>query len=435
LVFSEAQAAGGWTRISMTALMSSAYASMHGGAQVALATPERRTLAECLLAGGYWTGGFTANPVCGVVAGFHRGFGVFRDVSRKAPLPSEAPPDWKNEWPRLLEMGIPPRDTQTYIDAHEMTNIGLRWLENRPGHEPYFLWLHYLDPHWPCQMTPRPSTDDQLSEAWLDVDIFRNKVLPSRGTFDPGEAAKWRWVNRYDQSLTATDLEVGRLLTGLRARSDWNRTIVAVTGDHGEELFERGTWHHSWNQLHREGVHVPLIIRVPDLASRSVCEPVGLLDLAPTLLDFAEIEAPASMVGKSLRPLMDGQSPGSRPVFSEMMGHWGGAAYRLAIRDGQWKYIYDFEAPHSSKLFRVSDDPTETVNLRDSGGELFRRFERMRLAHVTLGLTSLLERKRHGIDGNFTDERPAGSTEASQNFIAGGSDGILREQMEALGYL
>ena len=149
-VFAGAQTAGGWTRIAMTALMSSAYASMHGGNDTGLATPARRTLAECLLENGYWTGGYTANPICGSAGGFHRGFGGFCDASRRPPLPPGAPPNWRTEWRRLLEMGVPPRDTRSYVDAHTLTDIGLRFLELHGSGEPWFLWLHYLDPHWPC---------------------------------------------------------------------------------------------------------------------------------------------------------------------------------------------------------------------------------------------------------------------------------------------
>jgi arylsulfatase A-like enzyme len=414
--FSEAQASGGWTLVSMTALMSSAYASMHGGSEIAMATPARRALAECFFEKGYWTGGFTANPVCGSWSGFHRGFGHYRDTSRRPPLPPEAPVDWKNEWPRLLEMGIPPRDTQTYVDARELTDRGLRWLAKRRGEEPWFLWLHYLDPHWPCQMADQPSTPRELLDAWQDVDVFRNRVIPSGGTFDPGEAARFRWAKRYRECLTTTDREIGRLIGELRMQADWDRTVIAVTGDHGEELFERGTWHHSWNQLHHEGTHVPLILRVPGLSPQRVSDPVGLIDLAPTLLDFAEIKPPSTMMGSSLRSMMEGQPHMPRPVFTEMMGHAGSAAYRLAIRDGDWKYIYDFEDPHNSKLFRISEDPDERVNVRDRCAGVFRRFEQMRLAHITLGLTSLMQRL-HPSD----TESPA--------------DGILREQLEALGYL
>jgi len=430
-VFTEAQTCGGWTRISMTSLMSSAYASMYGGPNLALGTPARRTLAECLLENGYWTAGYTANPVCGTIGGFHRGFARYGEPNRKLPLPSGAPTDWKAEWPRLLEMGIPPRDTRSTVDAEALTDLGIRFFQAQPPGDPWFLWLHYLDPHWPCQMAIRPSTPEALRHAWEDVVTYREKVIPSRGTFDPGGQARARWIRRYRECIDSTDQEIGRLLDELRKRTDWDRTIVAITADHGEELFERGTWHHSWNQLHREGVHVPLILRVPGIAPRSVDVPVGLIDIAPTFLDYAGIAAPAPMIGRSLRPIIDGERVEARPVFSEMMGHDDSSSYRLAIRDGEWKYIYDFEHPRDSKLFRISDDPGETVNLRTSNPGLFRGFEQMRLAHVTLGLVGLMERANESRDTRL----PAAAADASGDDFGIHTNEIVREQMEALGYL
>lgn len=430
-VFAEAQTCGGWTRIAMTAIMSSAYASMHGGPEVALGTPARRTLAECLLESGYWTGGFTGNPVCGTVGGFHRGFARYGEPNRKLPLPSGAPTDWKLEWPRLLEMGIPPRDTRSTVDAQTLTGIGLRFLQAQSSSEPWFLWLHYLDPHWPCQMEKRPSTPEELREAWDDVIVHREKVIPSRGTFDPGEQARARWIRRYRDSLSGTDREIGRLLDELRKRPDWDRTVVAITADHGEELFERGTWHHSWNQLHREGVHVPLIMRVPGNPARSVDVPVGLMDLAPTFLDYAGIAAPGTMIGRSIRPVIEGKPWQPQPVFTEMMGHDDSSSYRLAIRDGEWKYIYDFDYPRESKLFNICDDPGETVNMREMNPAVFRRFEQIRLAHVTLGLVGLMERSRERAKTGAHRVAAGAGADASEL----GSNEILREQMEALGYL
>jgi arylsulfatase len=434
-VFREAYAAGGWTMISMAALMSSAYASMHGGCPIGLRAPARRTLAECLLENGYWTAGFTANPVCGHLWGFHRGFAFFRDLQKqKTPLPPGAPKDIQKECERFAEMGIPLRDTQITADAKDLTDKALRWLETRSGDEPFFLWLHYMDPHWPCQMTGKPPSPQDLQLAWRDYEVFHNQVVPSRGTFDPGHEMRGRWALRYRECVTAADHEVGRLLEVLRGRPDWGRTIVAATADHGEEFYERGTWHHSWNQLHKEGIHVPLLIRVPGHSPLLIGAPVGLLDLAPTLLDFAGIDIPLAMIGRTLRPLAEEPSTATRPVFTEMMGHVGSAAYRLAIRDGDWKYIFDFEQPHASKLFRIPDDPQEDVNLRDSCPDILRRFEEMRLVHTTRGLVSLMQRQSEG--GRGGQNAHHASPMDSLLFNAGLSgENVMREQLEALGYI
>jgi arylsulfatase A-like enzyme len=281
-------------------------------------------------------------------------------------------------------------------------------------------------------MPQKTLTPVELSDAWHDVNLFRQSVIPSRGTFDPGSETRLRWAQRYCESLTFTDLEIGRLLEEARARTDWDRTIVTVTGDHGEELYERGTWHHSWNQLHREGIRVPLIIRVPgENHLGSIDYPVSQLDVAPTLLDFAGIEAPRSMLGSSLRPAMEGQQPATRPVFTEMMGHADSAIYRLAIRDGEWKYIFDAESPRSSKLFRVTDDPDERINLLDRHPSVLKHFEQLRLTHMALCLIRPAEQRM-----TAATEAAGRPGETKQRPIPDETgDEIMREQLEALGYL
>jgi arylsulfatase A-like enzyme len=237
-------------------------------------------------------------------------------------------------------------------------------------------------------------------------------------------AVRARYLARYRAALTNTDAEIGRLMERLQSRPDWNRTILAITGDHGEEFYERGTWHHSWNQLHREGVHVPLIIRIPGVGRQEIATPVGHLDVAPTILDFVDIPKPQAMRGMSLRPLIEGSDTSARTIVTEMFGHRGSCAYRLALRDEDWKYIYDLENPHDSKLYNLSCDPGELNNLRDTEPEMFRRFERMRLAHVVLGLTKFM-----------TPSGPNAGHRTDGVKIKPGESDLLQEQLAALGYL
>ena len=418
-VFSAAYTTGGWTLAAMTAMMSSAYPSMFGGLEPALATPERQVLAECLMRSGYWTAGFSTNPCCGSTHGFHRGFGTFRDERRTPmPVPGEQPGE-KRDFYRMAEIGMQPRDVDTMCDAAHLTDLGLQWIEKRRPEQPFFLWLHYWDPHWPCFSRERPMDRQQLQDAWHDRHVFVSEVIPRHGRYDPGEEMSSRWIGRYREAVSAADREIGRLLDTLRLRPDWDRTVVAVTGDHGEEFYEHGTWHHAWNQLHKEGVHVPFIMRVPGAPPRTLDQPVSHLDIAPTLLDYAQARqdaAAGAMMGTSLRPLIEGGGLPHRPIYTESLSQPDGSSYRLAILDGEWKYIYDFDDPHDSQLFRLPDDPGERHNLRDSEPAIFRRFEMMRLEQVSRGLTGLMQRGSLGQKDFEMDE-------------------MMREQMVALGYI
>jgi arylsulfatase A-like enzyme len=421
LVFSNTFTAGGWTLPAMTALMTSAYASMFGGCGVSLASPGRQVLAECLLHAGYWTAGLTASPICGFASGFHRGFGKFQD-ERRVPPPVPGLPPESDDWQKMVATGIAPHDLDTYFDAAHMTDAGLKWIADRKDDQPYFLWIHYMDPHWPCYDPERPAGHRELSEAWHDRHVYRTEVIPRRGEYDPGAEMSARWIERYRRAVAETDRQIGRLLDGVKARPDWDRTIVAVTGDHGEEFLEHGKWHHVWNSLYREGIQVPFILRVPGAVPAKVSQPVSHIDIAPTLLDYAGVSQFSylpPMLGVSLRSLIegvqDGHSP-SRPVLCEILNHPGGASYILAIMDQNWKYIYDFDHPRQSKLFYLPDDPCEKVNLRETRPEVFRRFEISRFEHISRGLIQIMKRRRLG-----EPDQPM--------------DATMKEQMIALGYM
>lgn len=418
-VFTSAQAAAGWTLPSMTALMSSAHASMFGGPLTALATPERQVLAERLLGEGYWTAGFTANSMCGSLHGFHRGFGTFREMTRELSPEQQRLASERRNWHDLAKQGVTPRSLDRFCEGREVTDAGLKWLDTLRAEAPWFLWLHYMDPHWPCLTIDVPLDQDQLFHAWHDRYLYRKKVIPSHGQHDPGDQARSRWAARYEEALRSADVEIGRLIDGLRTRNDWGRTVVAVMGDHGEEFYEHGRWHHSWNQLYREGVNVPLIIRTPDAQPALVNQQVSNIDLAPTLLDYARAPQQPNvrpMMGRSLRPLIEGLDLPAQSVYSEMLAHPNSGAYLLAITDDEWKYVHDMENPERSRLTNLITDPEEKNNQREREPKIFRRFETMRFTHVAQGLVQIMKRQ-HTSENKFE------------------MDPLVREQMIALGYM
>jgi choline-sulfatase len=161
----------------------------------------------------------------------------------------------------------------------------------------------------------------------------------------------------YDAQIKAVD----KLLSALRNEPWWDRSLVILTSDHGEGLGEHGESDHGYF-LYQSTLHVPLTIHWPQGAagmparmSAQVDQPVGLIDVAPTILDFLKLPVPPQFRGKSF---LD-QSP--RPVISESVyarDSFGWAALR-SIRVGNWKYI---DAP-KPELYDLAKDPKELTNL------------------------------------------------------------------------
>lgn len=400
--FSDAYSCGGWTKIAMTALFSSTYASMFGFAQGKL-SDDRPLLAEQLKEAGYTTAGFTTNPVCGGAQGFNRGFDYFHDLK-----PNGAVSKWslagllrrsrlKNKplAHRVLAlMGLDSRPPYHSKTADQLVDAGLDWLamrDKQPEGEPYFLWLHFMDLHWPYRSSSREVDGHESCEMWRDRNIWQ-RVKKSRGQYYPGDKRADRWRRLYAEETASLDQSLGRFFDAARKRKDWNNTAVCVTSDHAEELYEHGTWAHSWNQLYAEGTHVPLIIKLPEQASSVRHDQVvSHLDVTPTLLELAGVKPSEKMMGNSLFSVdKEGKALEKIPVLLEMLGHRDSLRYRLAVRYLGYLYIYDGDNDQCL-LFLLEKDPKCTNNLYQKGTEPSGVFDRLRLVHIAKGALDVLK--------------------------------------------
>jgi len=169
--------------------------------------------------------------------------------------------------------------------AQDVVDRALAWLE-RAGPGPFFLWVHLYDPHDPYE-PPAP-----FSARFPDAP--------------------------YDGEIASTDRAVGRLVEALRARPLWDRTLVALCADHGESLGDHGEDTHGVF-LYDASLHVPLLIKRPGgkSAGRRVSGRVGLVDLAPTVLEEIGLEIPPTVQGRSLRSALDGGHAEDRPSCGE----------------------------------------------------------------------------------------------------------------------
>ena len=148
----------------------------------------------------------------------------------------------------------------------------------------------------------------------------------------------------------AVDTAFDTLMRGLENIRDASRTVVALTADHGEQFLDHGGWEHS-DQLYDELIRVPLMIRAPGEPRRTIDAQVELLDLYPTLLDYAGVDLPSDVPGRSLA----GDQPvESKPAFSEIAGS------QYAVRTDEWKLIVG--ADMQPRLFDLRADPREHHN-------------------------------------------------------------------------
>ena len=277
------------------------------------------TLAEILSGQGYSTGAVLASFPLKSQFNLSQGFEEYNDYFQEDWTPSEI------DARTASSFGFVERT------ADRVNAAAFRWLDQQ-GSKPFFLWMHYFDPHQPYE--PPPPYDS---------------LFPS----DP-----------YDGEIAFADENFGKLMAYLEKNGLIETTIIVVIGDHGEALGDHGEPTHA-SYIYDPTVRVPLLISIPDAgqaAGQVVNRPVSSVDIAPTLLEYLGQPVHPDMQGHSLVP--DLRSPNSgnpQPVLAEShftQYHFGWAPLR-ALRTDRYKYIL---AP-SPELYDMEADPEEIHNI------------------------------------------------------------------------
>jgi arylsulfatase A-like enzyme len=236
--------------------------------------------------------------------------------------------------------------------------------------EPFFAWLHILPPHDPY--VPPLSYAGVFGDAEkFDTEQKQESHFGFHQEYEPGQQRDVDLLRkRYDESILYCDQEFERLMSRLAACVDMDRTVIILSSDHGES-FSHGFLGHNGKYLYEDLVHIPLIIKIPGRTKGGVIDtPVEQIDIGPTILELAGIPVPAWIEGRSLLPLLDGSSPGTRPIFSMQLqlnraiGHHPIRKGSIAVWEGDYKLIrYLGSDVPDPQLFNLRADPDESRNL------------------------------------------------------------------------
>jgi len=229
-------------------------------------------------------------------------------------------------------------------DAEEVSDLAIEWFEDGPE-EPYFVWIHYSDPHAPYV---------RHSEFTFSEDVTSDNA-------------------NYDTEVAYTDHHMGRLIDLLYKKKVLGNSMVIFTADHGESLGEHDYTGHG-RKVYQPGLWVPFAVMGKGVP-RGVKEDanIQLLDLAPTIMSYAGIEAPGDMRGEDLMPCIRGVAKcPERALYYET---YPGAAPQLKGMDqmltrpiwvgrlsGSEKLIYSARYQNWEK-YDIGRDPKELDNL------------------------------------------------------------------------
>jgi arylsulfatase A-like enzyme len=260
---------------------------------------------------------------------------------------------------------------QGYVDYHDqpgyMSFIQESWLDWRArlGRiDPFFAYFHFLDLHGPN--APKPGyagiygryDDDWASMPGKKYKARRDAIRGRQLVPDANAVEQLR--ADYDAVLTQVDAKLGAFLETLEADGLYDDSLIVLTGDHGDAFMEHGVIAHSWVP-HEELIRVPLIVKLPHSrnAGRRVDRQVRLVDVAPTLIEFAGGRAPPGLDGVSLLPLLLDTEGGGPPAYA--ISEHGDT---LAVRTEDRKYIQLRNG--FAEYYDLRADPGEQNNLAES---------------------------------------------------------------------
>lgn len=421
VVFERASSGSSWTVPSMAMMFTGSYKTEN----VWRLDEADTSFAERFQESGYRTGAVVTNSLLGTVtrkamgdapelvyeSGFERGFDSYEVFQAPELVDGKKPKQRPHGW---------------YAD--EVFERGADWVEatDDTGAEaaaPYLLYLHLYDPHHPRR--PRHPDRFPWKARQPGYEAFLAELpagLEAAPTFED-----YTFVLRqkalYDAEVAAVDVAMGQLFRWLEERGELDDTVVVLTADHGEGLWQRalpeGERAAEYNKvealyadhgvhLFDEQVHVPLVLWGPGVGEpRRESASVSLVDLAPTLYELADLAPPAGGAGLSGMSLVgDSATLAARRTILAFCSR--GVSL---TRDGRWRLHVpaDYRVEHFGdvpQLFDLQEDPGELRPLADPARE----------TELAADLAALIELL--GATGELTDEEAA----------------LRRELLDAMGY-
>ena len=255
--------------------------------------------------------------------------------------------------------GIPAPEAGLKVQAEAVTGMTMRWLReyDRSRSRPFFLFIHYWDPHSPYK-PPQPFDS-----------LFWNLEKPVEGEEDIDYV-----LSQYDGEIAYVDSEIGKLLQFMEDHGLTENLLTILVADHGENLKQCGSYlGHAG--LYDVVTRVPLIIaypgRIPE--GSAIDRIVQHTDVAATIYDLLGLEAPPTVFGKSLLPLIDGDVD---ELYREIVLLENSQEKAYGLRTERWKLIVNLSRDMNGKpngwvrLFDLKRDPMERVNLATHEKEL-----------------------------------------------------------------
>jgi arylsulfatase A-like enzyme len=359
----------------VVSLFTGVYPQQHGVNSLGDIIPERLvSIQEIMVRTGLETSAFVTNDFLKPVYGYNRGFGYYVDKYLRQDFKDHIAANlfflnailyFKNElfFPLAVDpggakwwsIGIPPFNHKK-ISAETVTDDALEWIRIHRN-MPFYMYIHYMDVHCPYDTYWYPLYDKGAYES---------------------QDTQAKLTNIYNGRIVYVDQQINRIWEVLKQLGLIDKTMLIVTADHGEELYDHGGTGHC-TTLYEELIRIPLIMHVPSFEGKHITleHQVELTDIPVTVLDFLGLRIPQYMQGQSLLPLL--ANPSSKLVPSYAISYTTRGRKSLKTREGRelWdKKVWDQEIIMQSlrlnnkwKVIIFDDGRAELFNLKRDKGE------------------------------------------------------------------
>jgi arylsulfatase A-like enzyme len=314
----------------------------------------------------------------GYYSGFLGKMGVNFENKRDTSLFDVYKPEPVGAYFRLVEEGTRHKHTTDVIRDN-----AIDFIENAPEGKPFCLSISFHAPHaddsspqqyfWPLEVDSLYKNVTIPGPSMADDNYFMKLPLPVREGFN---RARWNWrfdspekyqqmVKGYYRMISGIDRAIAKIRAALEAKGVDKKTVIILMGDNGYFLGERqlaGKW-----LMYEPSLRVPLIIYDPSGVGAKTVEDMALnVDIAPTILDFAQAKIPASYQGMSLTGHTKKTKmavPRRDAFLCEHLWNFKPIAASEGIRTEKYKYFRYRDIPDSEELYDLVNDPWETNNL------------------------------------------------------------------------
>ncbi len=372
ILFSACMSAAPTTLASHTSLLTGTYPHTHGVPRNGFMVNDQNVmLAEVLHDAGYHTAGFAAAfPLSGRFD-INQGFDRYDEDYMWTGDES----DWQSN----------ERSAEAVTDA-VLDHLDKAAQAGQTG--PMFLFVHYWDPHMPYRppspylekylYREREAGPERLSKGRTEKNVPMERRAKALGEPIPdyaNEVDDYDLISLHAGETSYMDEHVGRLFSGLRDRNIFDESIVVITSDHGESLWDHKPYFtHGWD-TYQASVHVACIVRLPGgrHGGSKVSVPISNIDIMPSVLGYLELAVPERVEGRTIdftRPDEDTPerilySQATKPFDVEKSGAWPNIDKTRGARSGNFSFI-QFPATGREELYDLAADPTEQHNLLDA---------------------------------------------------------------------